>query len=142
MTTSSTPTPAGSPNVVSPRPRSITPRTGTPFASTRGNRRIRYDLSSVIRRRARHTQDERARRSAGSWVIGRFLIKEDRVRFEAVPELPGFVLDSRAPLTSSVTSWYRWCTRQAARQWLIRHPDPRCQPVNLQQLRGSMLEGE
>ena len=105
------------------------------FRSTRDTR-IRYDSKRVMRERAHDKQVQRGQAQRGRYVVGRFTLDADGVYLEAVAWQIGFWIDDRAPLTRSFTKFARWRTRQGARQWLLRHLDPRCQIVNLQQLRG------
>jgi len=102
--------------------------------------RIRYDLKSVIRRRAKHQERVRERARAGHQVVGRFALKEGKVMLEAVEWDVCCCIDRivgrQHVMTNEFRNMARWNTRQAARQWLLRNPDPRCQVVNLEKLKG------
>lgn len=112
------------------------------YADHRTSRRIDYGSTPVIRARAEAKQRQRARAAKGSYVVGRFVLRGSTVLLEAIAVTPAWNIEPGAPLTLNFHAMYRWCTRQAARQWLLRNPDPRCQPVNLEQLRGRELPDE
>lgn len=73
----------------------------------------------------------REKRAKGSYILGRFCVSPEGVFFiEAVAEQPGFWIDKAAPLTTNSRQFYRWSTRQSARQYHI---------FNLQRLPPVML---
>jgi hypothetical protein len=94
-------------------------------------RRIRYDLKSVIRARARAKHRQRAEASLGPWVIGRFIAHDGQVILQAVPIEIGFWINDAARLTTQLAKMARWRTRQGARQWLLRHPRQGCELINI-----------
>jgi hypothetical protein len=119
-----------------------TPIANRLYADHRPSRRIDYGSKRVIRQRARDKQRQRERAAAGNWIVGRFILADSTVLLEAIERTPAWSIEPHHPLTRNFHAFYRWNTRQAARQWLIRNPDPRCQPVNLEQLRGCQPETE
>lgn len=106
------------------------------FRSTRDSR-IRYDLKSVMRQRAHDKQVQRQQATRGRYVVGRFILDGSTVVLEAVAWVVGvYTIEAPHDLQRDFSTFARWRTRQAARQWMLRHPDPRCQIVNLEQLPG------
>lgn len=106
------------------------------YADHRPSRQIDYGSPRVIRQRPRDKQKQRARVATGTWIVGRFTLRDGHVMLEAIERHPAWTIEPHRPLTTNFHAMYRWCTRQAARQWLLRNPDPRCQPVNLETLSG------
>ena len=90
----------------------------------------------VAKGRRQKKYAERAELSSARHVIGRFTLDGDRVLLEAIAMQPGYWIDLAAPLTREFSCFYRWRTRQAAWQWLARHPDSRLQIVNTAALPG------
>jgi hypothetical protein len=100
--------------------------------------RIDYGSRRVIVARWKAKQRQRHDVAQGKWIVGRFILTAgSTVILEAVREDPGgHWFDPAHPHTTNFKMFYRWRTRQAARQWLMRHPDPRFEPINLGTLRG------
>jgi hypothetical protein len=70
------------------------------------------------------------------WVAGIFLLDDaDHIALHALTTTPGVYTLPAGELSPRQHSWYRWRTKQAARQWLIRNPQPvDVRPVNLDSL--------
>ena len=98
--------------------------------------RIAYENVDVLAARRAAKIAQRVAAAAGSWVVGEFLVIDGVVCFAGVALQPGYWIDDTAELVVHVDRMAKWITRQAARQWLLRHPSERRRLLNLQTLKG------